>query len=120
MDAQSKRVQGVFDVPQEVGSRTSKPSQAKSQSPQLCGNVNERAVNWLQLGSHWIRLEELKTHAALKGVIQKGTGKMNSAHVLNVFSKFEDDDWDRALVIWWLALAVFCVFGGAISAAVWA
>ena len=84
------------------------------------GNVNARKTDWLQLGSHWIRLEELKAHAALKGVIQKGTGKMNSAHVLNVFSKFEDEDWDRALVIWWQALAVFCVFGGAISAAVWA
>lgn len=49
-----------------------------------------------------------------------GNGRMNSAHVLNVFSTFNDQDWDRALVIWWQALAVFCVFGGAISAAVWA
>lgn len=88
--------------------------------PQSSGNDNARPVDWLQLGSHWICLEELKTHAALKGAIEKGTGKMNSAHVLNVFSKFEDSDWDRALVIWWQALAVFCFFGGAISAAVWA
>lgn len=74
----------------------------------------------IPLGSHWIRLEELKTHATLKGVINMGKSKMNSAHVLNVFSNFQDEDWDRALVIWWQALAVFCVFGGAISAAVWA
>lgn len=74
----------------------------------------------IELGAHWIRLEELKTQAALKGAIQKGKGKMNSAHVLNVFSTFSDEDWDRALVIWWQALAVFFVFGGAMSAAVWA
>lgn len=45
---------------------------------------------------------------------------MNSAHVLNVFTQFEDADWDRALVIWWLSLAALCVIGGVISAAVWA
>ena len=87
---------------------------------QLCGNVNERNPNWLQLGSHWIGLEELQAKAALKRAIEKGKSGMNSAHVLHVFSKFEDQDWDRALVIWWHALAALCVLGGAISAAVWA
>lgn len=88
--------------------------------PQSSGNDNARPVDWLQLGSHWIGLEEPQAKAALKRVIKEGKSGMNSAHVLSVFSKFEDSDWDRALVIWWQALAVFCVCGGAISAAVWA
>jgi len=45
---------------------------------------------------------------------------MNSAHLLNAFSNFSDEDWDRALIVWWQCLAVFFFFGGAISAAVWA
>lgn len=60
------------------------------------------------------------TIAAIQAAVKKGKGKMNSAHILNVFNAFSDEDWDRALVIWWQALAVFCVFGGAMSAAVWA
>ena len=60
------------------------------------------------------------TLASIRAVVQRGKGKMNSAHVLNVFSTFDDEDWDRALLIWWQVLAVFCFFGGAISAAVWA
>jgi len=98
---------------------------ALSNSTQLCGNVNERNQVWLQpalvrLGAHWIGLEELQAKTALKRVLEEGKSRMNSAHVLNVFSKFEDDDWDRALIIWWQTLAVVSFFGGAISAAVWA
>lgn len=74
----------------------------------------------IELGLHWRQQEEIRTREVLKGVITMGKGRMNSAHVLNVFSTFNDQDWDRALVIWWQALAVFCVFGGAISAVVWA
>jgi hypothetical protein len=89
-------------------------------NPQLCGNVNARNQVWLQLGSHWNALEALQAKSALKRVINEGKSRMNSAHVLNVFSKFEDDDWDRALLIWWQVLIVVSFFGGAISAAVWA
>jgi len=89
-------------------------------TPQLGGNVNARNQVWLQLGSHWNALEALQAKSALKRVINEGKSKMNSAHVLNVFSKFEDDDWDRALIIWWQVLAAVSFFGGAISAAVWA
>lgn len=60
------------------------------------------------------------TISALQAVVRKGKSRMNSAHLLHVFSKFQDEDWDRALVIWWQALMVFCFFGGAMSAAVWA
>lgn len=82
------------------------------------------AINIIQLGI----VHDLVTNQAIRGdtlasiraVVTRGKGKMNSAHVLNVFSNFQDEDWDRALVIWWQALAVFCFFGGAISAAVWA
>jgi len=77
-------------------------------------------VPFLNLGAHWNALEELQAKSALKRVINEGKSKMNSAHVLNVFSKFEDDDWDRALIIWWQVLAAVSFFGGAISAAVWA
>jgi len=45
---------------------------------------------------------------------------MNSAHLLGKFDHFTDEDWDRALIVWWQCLAVFFFFGGAISAAVWA
>ena len=89
-------------------------------NPQLGGNVNARNQVWLQLGSHWNALEALQAKSALKRVINEGKSKMNSAHVLSVFNTFEDDDWDRALIIWWQVLAAVSFFGGAISAAVWA
>jgi hypothetical protein len=60
------------------------------------------------------------TIASIRAVVGKGKAKMNSAHLLNAFSNFSDEDWDRALIVWWQCLAVFSFFGGAISAAVWA
>lgn len=82
------------------------------------------AINIIQLGI----VHDLVTYQAIRGdtlasiraVVRRGKGKMNSAHVLNVFSTFDDEDWDRALLIWWQVLAVFCFFGGAISDVVWA
>jgi hypothetical protein len=82
------------------------------------------AINVIQLGAYQesVISQAIRgdTMALIQAAAKKGKSGMNSAHVLNVFSKFEDQDWDRALVIWWQALMVFCFFGGAISAAVWA
>ena len=82
------------------------------------------AINVIQLGAYQesVIIQAIRgdTMANIQAAVRKGKSGMNSAHVLNVFSTFQDEDWDRALVIWWQALAVFFVFGGAMSAAVWA
>jgi hypothetical protein len=60
------------------------------------------------------------TIASIRAVVGKGKAKMNSAHLLNAYSNFSDEDWDSALVTWWICGAFISFFGGAISAAVWA
>lgn len=56
----------------------------------------------------------------IASVLKAGKAEFRSAHILGAFDKFDGDDWDRALIIWWQVLAAVSFFGGAISAAVWA